>query len=305
MAEENVNWSAKGRAVCFTFNNYTIADVEYLSQLPLQYLCFGREVGESGTPHLQGFAYGENARSLRAWYQHLTYEPERPPYVRFKGKHSTFAQAIEYCKKDGEFTERGTPPVDPGQKGEKEKVRWDDIRAAAKEGRWDDIPSDVLIRNYHALRGIHKDFADEAEDADDVTGVWIHGPAGAGKSRLARERWPGAYKKKLTKWWDGYKGQEYVIVEDMDPFHRELGQDFKMWCDRYAFPAEIKNGQINIRPKKVIITSQYTIEQVWPDEETRDAVRRRCQIIAVGHDEQLFRRQRVENNRVDNFNPAN
>jgi len=41
-------------------------------------------------------------------------------------------------------------------------------------------------------------------DTQHLKGVWIHGPAGTGKSRYARAKYPAAYPKGLNKWWDGY-----------------------------------------------------------------------------------------------------
>ena len=39
---------------CFTLNNYKKEDINIISSKVLNY-CIGEEVGESGTPHLQGY----------------------------------------------------------------------------------------------------------------------------------------------------------------------------------------------------------------------------------------------------------
>lgn len=74
---------------------------------------------------------------------------------------------------------------------------------AAKEGAFEQIPSNVLVAHYANLQKIRKDNI-QLHDSPDVRGVWIWGPAGVGKSRKAREDYPGSYAKLANKWWDGY-----------------------------------------------------------------------------------------------------
>lgn len=49
----------QGKHWVFTLNNYADADIIELARLgqttQFSYLCYGKEVGESGTPHLQGY----------------------------------------------------------------------------------------------------------------------------------------------------------------------------------------------------------------------------------------------------------
>lgn len=94
--------SIQSRNWCFTMNNYSSDDEERLNSVDLnivEYLVYGREVGESGTPHLQG---------LVVFYKKK----------RMNGVLTVLGQchvsacknvvcSISYCKKDGDFVEVG------------------------------------------------------------------------------------------------------------------------------------------------------------------------------------------------------
>jgi len=105
--------------------------------------------------------------------------------------------------------------------------------------------------------------------------LWIHGDAGTGKTALADSILPNAYPKNCDKWWDGYDRQTGVILNDLDKYHVSLGHDLKLWTEHRSFIAHTKGGALRIRPEIFIVTSQYTLDEIWTDSETRDALRRR------------------------------
>lgn len=265
--------TAQGKNWCFTINNWISLDEENIRSWPYRYYIYGKEEApETGTPHLQGYViFNKNFR--------LAGVKKLSPTAHWELARGSTEQNIVYCSKSGVVEEAGEKPMTKRQLGEQEKERWDTAWNAAKEGRFEDVPSDIKFRFYRAMKDIAKDHMVKPDDAEDVTGVWIYGAAGVGKSRKAREDYPGAYLKMQNKWWDGYQGEDYVILDDFDS--KELGHHLKIWADRYSFLAETKGGALHIRPKKFVITSNYGPDDSkfdW-DAEMREAIKRRFHVI--------------------------
>lgn len=89
----------------FTLNNPLPGDDGGLWLLPYEYAVLGNEVGESGTPHIQGYVIFKKKYRLAQLKAHSAqghrahWEPQ--------SQYSTPAQAAEYCMKDGNFKEFG------------------------------------------------------------------------------------------------------------------------------------------------------------------------------------------------------
>lgn len=305
MASSEENRNVRARFWTFTYNNYPEEAISKLLGFEWQYVGFAKEVGKKGTPHLQGCFYFKNQRTWGAINNKL--QKIGVAIGFFEPAKGTPTQAIGYWKtpeqthpergkknpREEDVYEAGVPPKDPADGGSAEQQRWEDARTAAKEGRLDDIPAELYSRYYRTWKEIAKDHMVEPPEAEDVTGVWIWGPPGVGKSRYARDTYPDAYKKLTNKWWDGYQDQEYVLMDEMELDSKVLGHHLKMWMDRYPFNAETKGGMRCIRPKKFIVTSNYSIEEVFAgDEMMVAAIRRRCQVIHMN--EPFFKKPRQQ-----------
>ena len=102
--QTTANPSGKHWAGC-TLNNWTPAhEAAFLANIqPIaDYYVYGKEVGASGTPHLQFMVCFKKQTRLSAVRKLL------PAHWFVKSPKSTMQQASDYCKKDGNFIEFGT-----------------------------------------------------------------------------------------------------------------------------------------------------------------------------------------------------
>lgn len=252
-----------------------------------EYFIWAEEFGEkTGKRHSQAYLFTKKKMTKGGVIRKLTAcGYVNAEVIRANGTHD---ECIAYVT--GPYEKKGkSKPVNesataygtrPLEAGEGEKKKWEEVRELARAGKFDEIPAQFEICYYNNLRRIHVD-AKDAEDAEEPCGIFIHGHSGAGKSYDARSivahDKKRIYNKGWTKWWDGYKDQELVLLEDADPIKvKGLDQELKIWSDRYAFCPEVKGATAGmIRPKYVVITSQYSMEELFKDPETLWALRRR------------------------------
>lgn len=277
------------RGWCFTWNNYPDDAWSAIVQLDAVYAVAGEEVAPStGTKHLQGYVYFANARVMPK-VAGAHWEPQR----------GTPRQNIAYCKKtrDGDIPnevvhEYGQPPMDQDEKGVVGADIWREAMDNAMSGDFLSIPPRMLVSHLGSWMRLRALFGPRPDDLDSdpkLCNEWHWGEAGVGKSRSVRAKYSVFYSKMKNKWWDGYLYEDVVVIDDWDPKTSEfLTSHLKEWADRYSFTAEVKGTAMRIRPKRIVVTSQYSIETCFPDVESYQAMCRRFHVYHHYGDVVLF-----------------
>lgn len=273
--------STRVRNFVFTCNNYTDADVQLLNDIECRYVVFGYESAPTtGTPHLQGFICFRDACTLKAASRKLKRCSLQVA--------NTISEAAEYCKKGGEFVERGVLPKDPKAKGTTQKLRWAAIRRACENKQYADLPDDFLCLHHRSYTGIRQLFLSQTKPLalTKLENYWYWGASGSGKSLGARawidERKLTFYLKDCTKWWDGYEHEQVALIEELSPTHIPmLTELLKKWSDYYPFPAEVKGGYMLIRPQHIIVTTNFSIEELFNTAMDREPINRRFNVLEL------------------------
>jgi len=269
--------SKQSRKWAFTLNNYT--DEEYTAitrrftaalEVDLRYAIVAREQGDEGTPHLQGYFASKKC---------LTFKKAKAVIcdrAHLEAARKGDSENKEYCSKGGDYVEFGTP-VGKGGRSDLDK-----LCRAIKDGKTmtevaEISPADY-VRNYKGLAAYQALQTTHYEHSD-IRGIWIYGPPGTGKSHHARNLGATSlYIKSQNKWFDGYAGEEYILLDDLDS--NILGHHLKIWADKWPCTGEIKGGNVILRHKYFIVTSNYAPAELWADEPVMcNAVSRRFEII--------------------------
>lgn len=94
----------ESKSWCFTLNNYTDDEVSKINNIECEYVIYGYEVGENGTPHLQGTICFKKKKAFNSVKLLISDRCHLE-------KCNALDASIDYCKKEGNYIERGTKPL--------------------------------------------------------------------------------------------------------------------------------------------------------------------------------------------------
>lgn len=260
--------SKSARRWCYTLNNYTENDETSIQAIPCIYHVYGREIGETGTPHLQGYIQFEHSKSLAGLKLLI-------PKGHLEQARGTGEENHAYCTKQ-----------------DKQAFEFGDLKSQGKRTDLDALLTDIksgmalpaivethpteFFKYHQAIDKAMAIFQPERNWVMEV--IWCWGPTGTGKSFYAntQDDAENIYRKPPGKWWDGYHGQPTVILDefrgDWFPFYHLL-----LLLDRYPLKLEVKGGVRNFSSKRIIITAPVKWDELFrgQTEEKLDQLQRR------------------------------
>lgn len=212
------------------------------------------------------------------------------PKVHFdevKGKDGPL-NAYNYCTYDGKPADKkhtviqgsqwefGTKPIFGKACG---SSNYDETLQNCKDGRWEDASAKHQVLYLSNLVKLTAHYS-VGFQAPGTRGTWIYGATGTGKSYSARHNFGNSFfVKGQNKWFDNYRAEPVIILDDFDTLGTCLSHLLKIWGDSYPCHGEIKGASVALRHEHFIITSQYLPEQLWTDQALVDAIHRRFKIV--------------------------
>ena len=277
----------------FTLNNPTAESEakakEFLESTRVVLVIAEREVGEQGTPHIQGFFCTDkdyHRSTISVWMGSCEYlekaigsRKSNYLYCTKEGPDALWMQkGIHYDTKELDTTDQGFAVIHK------------DLKTKAPAEFEEEHPQFFFFHRQQCLAAM-LDFQESQQKVwpgrlPDKN-FWVWGKTGTGKTLWAYRVAEGhhMFRKKVSKWWDGYDAwrHDLVLVDEWPAASERTGLTdslcslLKNWSDRYSFTAEIKGGHVMVHPGRfiLIVTSQYPIQDCFTNGEDILALKRR------------------------------
>lgn len=199
---------------CFTVNNPPADELHHVKEVitaeTVTFTVVGREVGESGTPHLQGFVNLKTKRRLSTMKKWLS------PRAHFEAAKGTDVQNDDYCSKEGDIYLRICEPSRERSRSDLSKAI--DV-AKTSSGSLRLVVEACPLTFVRYGRGL-RDYINVMQFVKPydfkMSVMVLVGDPGCGKSRYVADvcKDQCTYYKPRGPWWDGYNAHPNVVIDD-------------------------------------------------------------------------------------------
>lgn len=260
----------------FTLNNYIPAEESAIRAYAEKFAAFaviGRETGENGTPHLQGFI---NRKSVTR----LTTVKKAMPRAHIEIAQGSDQQNLTYCSKQDSSPFIVGEPQRAGKRNDLEEA----CTLVQSGATMTEVAAECPVAYVKFAKGLQQLAERSQPERDPDTPpvvLWLWGASGVGKTRFAYDYMSkkSIYIKDSTQWWDNYQHQYCILVDDFDG--KWEYRDFLKFLDRYPYQGQFKGGYLTINSPVIIITCEYPPDNWWQGNKLDQVTRRITQIVHV------------------------
>lgn len=271
--------SYRGRRWSLTINNWTeeeLSDLKSLMPLHVTYLILGKETGEQGTPHLQG--YLETPKKVTLGSLKTLAGLRRAHLEQAKG---SAAENLTYCSKEDRDPFIGGEPMRQGSRTDLEEMKKMIDEGEPEITLWEK-DFRTMVRNYKALNHYRSLKAQPRHWVTEV--IVLVGPTGCGKTKwvfdMTQDENLSLWTYSSGGWFDGYDGQQVALFDDFYGVESKIDWDLLLkLCDRYPMKVPVKGGFREWCPKKIVITSNSPVHEWYPRQINQDAFWRRVAVF--------------------------
>lgn len=250
--------SDKSRRYCFT----AWAQPNFFSKQDgynFRFIYMGlEECPETGRTHWQGYVEFDKPTRYTSVTKEWGLEDSQIWWNKARG---TAEQNMTYCGKGGQVWTWGTP----GSQGKRSDI--DDMKTDIVNGC-----SMFELMQKHSAAWRYNNAAmrfrlmciNHRRDYNKKEVIVLMGPPGVGKTRYAYDNYTDIYvKPPQGKWWDGYDGEDVVLIDEFDHKDWNIGY-LNQICDGYPVKLEVKGGVVTLLCSHIIITTNIHIDAWFP-----------------------------------------
>lgn len=261
------------RAWIFTWNNYPVDAYDQFQAHRDEIIAIniGREVGDSGTPHLQGHLVLK--KPCRLAHLHALF-----PHVHFEPRRGSELQAVEYTRKEGNADRLDWDDRHQGSRTDISAVA-SLVSANPRLGVLSvaqQMPT-AFLKYHSGVNALSRALIPKPPRVRDVEVFWFHGVTGSGKSFTADLEAHAAasddsdvyrWSIQSLRWAEGYLGQRCVIFEELRPSWADFTfAKLLVLLDKYQCSVEVKGSSVPWCATKIWITTALSPDQFLSPEE--------------------------------------